>query len=160
MVTWSAFAAERPDLAEASRGLLYQFGVGLGFLATVRPDGGPRVHPMCPILAGDGLYALIVPSPKAGDLIRDGRYALHSFPCPDNEDACYLTGTARECTDAALRDAIEDQFVAERQELPIPKEHLAEQLLVELDIDTGLITTSTGHGDPNPQHTVWHAPPG
>ena len=49
VVTWGGFSLERPDLAEAGRGLLYQFGVGLAFLATVRRDGGPRVHPMCPI---------------------------------------------------------------------------------------------------------------
>jgi hypothetical protein len=24
--------------------------VGLAFVATVRPDGGPRVHPMCPVI--------------------------------------------------------------------------------------------------------------
>jgi hypothetical protein len=47
----------RPDLADASRALLYQFGVGLAFLSTVRPDGGPRVHPVwhtkypCPVHA-------------------------------------------------------------------------------------------------------------
>jgi hypothetical protein len=37
------------------RDLLYQFGVGLGFLSTVRRDGGPRVHPICPILHDDQL---------------------------------------------------------------------------------------------------------
>ena len=44
MLTWAEFAHARPDLAEAGRRLLYQFGVGLGFLATVRADGGPRLH--------------------------------------------------------------------------------------------------------------------
>jgi hypothetical protein len=47
MLTWAEFAHARPELAEAGRRLLYQFGVGLGFLATVRADGGPRLHPMC-----------------------------------------------------------------------------------------------------------------
>ncbi len=31
----------RPDLAEAGRSLLYQHGVGLAFLATVRAEGRP-----------------------------------------------------------------------------------------------------------------------
>src|SRR6266851_2560720 len=48
-VAWSTLAAERPDLAEAGRALLYQFGVGLAFLGTIRKDGGPRVHPVCPL---------------------------------------------------------------------------------------------------------------
>ena len=40
-LSWLQFEAESPELAEAGRGLFYQFGVGLGFLATVRRDGGP-----------------------------------------------------------------------------------------------------------------------
>ena len=28
---------------------------------------------------------------------------------------------------------------------------------MELDIDTVLLTRTTGHGDPDPQHTVWKA---
>ena len=39
MLTWAEFAHARPELAEAGRRLLYQFGVGLAFLATVRADG-------------------------------------------------------------------------------------------------------------------------
>ena len=56
VVTWGEFRSERPDLADTGRGLLYNFGIGLGFLATVRTDGGPRVHPVCPILTDDHLY--------------------------------------------------------------------------------------------------------
>jgi hypothetical protein len=82
-VRWAEFATFRPDLAEARRQLLYQFGVGLAFLATVRPDGGPRVHPMCPLLTDEALYGFIVPSPKRADLHRDGRYAIHSFPAEE-----------------------------------------------------------------------------
>jgi hypothetical protein len=41
MLTWAELAHARPELAEAGRRLLYQFGVGLGVLATVRADGGP-----------------------------------------------------------------------------------------------------------------------
>lgn len=64
------FAARRPDLADAGRELFYQYGVGLAFLATTRPGGGPRVHPMCPLLTAEELYAFIVPSPKRNDLHR------------------------------------------------------------------------------------------
>jgi hypothetical protein len=48
VLSWAEFAHARPDLGDADRRLLYQFGVGLAFLATVRADGGPRLHPMCP----------------------------------------------------------------------------------------------------------------
>jgi hypothetical protein len=82
MAHWVGFAQQWPEMAEAGRALLYQFGVGLAFLATTRQDGGPRVHPICPQLYETGLYAFVIPSPKRNDLLRDGRYALHSFPCP------------------------------------------------------------------------------
>ena len=94
--------------------LLYQFGVGLGFLATIRLDSGPRLHPICPILHQDRLLAFIVPSPKLDDLRRDGRYALHCFPPADNEDAFYVTGQAEVLDDGALRAAVAEQFVGER----------------------------------------------
>ena len=41
-VRWGRLRLEQADLAVAGRALLYQFGVGLAFLGTVRPDGGPR----------------------------------------------------------------------------------------------------------------------
>ena len=50
MVTWKEFAGAQPELAETGRSLLLQFGVGLAFLATVRKDGAPRLHPVCPVL--------------------------------------------------------------------------------------------------------------
>ena len=53
MVTWKEFAAAEPDLAATGRSLLFQFKVGLAFLATVRSDGAPRLHPVCPVLSDD-----------------------------------------------------------------------------------------------------------
>src|SRR5947199_2892146 len=95
MKRWSEFAAERADMAQAGRLLIYQFKVGLGYLATVRKDGGPRVHPVCPVIANDGLYVFIGNrSPKLGDLLRDGRFALHSFPNPEVDDEFYVSGRA------------------------------------------------------------------
>src|SRR5215470_6438545 len=56
--------------------------IGLGFLATVRADGSPRVHPVCPVISAAGLHVSVVAGPKQADLRRDGRYALHSETCP------------------------------------------------------------------------------
>jgi hypothetical protein len=159
MLTWGEFSAAEPDVADAGRDLLYQFGVGLAFLATVRPDGGPRLHPMCPLLPapGTGMYAFIVPSPKQRDLLREGRYALHSFPCPDNEDAFYLAGKARHVEEAAVRAQLSDQFVRERAAFAVPPPGPQDELF-ELLLETCLLTRTSGHGDPAPRHTVWHAP--
>jgi hypothetical protein len=159
VATWGELRAARPDLAEAGTALLYQFGVGLGFLATVRKDGGPRVHPMCPLLTDDGLYALLVPSPKCDDLRRDGRYALHGFPRPDDEDAVYLTGTATVVDDAGACRTLLEQFVAERAGIGMTLESLhPNQTVFAFDVEMCMVTRTTGHGDPAPQHEIWHAP--
>jgi hypothetical protein len=113
MKRWSEFAAENPAMAEAGRALLYQFRVGLGYLATVRMDGGPRVHPVCPVIANDGLYVFIGNhSPKRNDLLRDGRFALHSFPNPEVDDEFYVTGRARRVDDAETRRVVYEAYAA------------------------------------------------
>ena len=156
MLTWAQLREVRPDLSEAGRQHLYRVGVGLAFLSTVRRDGGPRVHPVCPLLTEDSVFAFIVPSPKQQDLVRDGRYAMHSFPRPDDEDAFYISGSARRVDDAVLRAELSDQFVEERvaHHVPAPAGH---DVLFEFLIERGLVTRTTGHGDPNPVHTVWRA---
>lgn len=105
MVTWKEFAAAEPDLAADGRSLMFQFKVGLAFLATVRGDGGPRLHPVCPVLSNDRLFVLITPrSPKRDDLLRDGRYALQSFPQPKpGSDEFFVTGKAMVVNDSAVR---------------------------------------------------------
>lgn len=152
MLVWREFAAARPDLADAGRDMFYQHGLGLGFLATTRPDGGPRVHPMCPLLTQDGLYAFIVPGPKLRDLRRDGRYALHceTFAPPRHDDAFYLTGKVREHDDRALWSTLTEQFLRERN-MDAPWEGFDRQTLVEFLIDRCLLTV-TAKG-----HTIWRA---
>ena len=73
---------------------MQQYGPGLGYLATVRADGGPRVHPVSPVITDEGLFCFVVDSPKRRDLERDGRYALHSFPPEDSDDEAYVAGRA------------------------------------------------------------------
>jgi hypothetical protein len=154
-VPWSGLEAARPDLAEAGRGLLYQFGVGLAFLSTVRPDGGPRMHPICPLLADGSLLAHIVPSAKRSDLHRDRRYALHSFPGSQNEDAFYLTGHARPVPEPGVAAAAAAQFLAERS-LDAEPPGFAEGEFFEFFIGSCLLTRTDGHGDWHPRHAVWH----
>ncbi|MEO3821224.1 pyridoxamine 5'-phosphate oxidase family protein [Plantactinospora sp. B24E8] len=101
MASWSEFAADEPNLAGAIRALLQQYGPGLGYLATVRADGGPRVHPVSPVITDEGLFCFVVDSPKRRDLERDGRYALHSFPPEESDDEAYVAGRARPVTDRA-----------------------------------------------------------
>lgn len=108
MVTWKDLSTAAPELAQVGSTLLNQFGVGLAFLATVRGDGAPRLHPVCPVISGERLFVLITTtSPKHEDLIRDGRYALQTFPQPKpGSDEFSLAGRARLIDDAATRAAV------------------------------------------------------
>lgn len=99
MSTWSDFNAAQPQLASTVHSLLYQYGSGLGYLATVRADGGPRIHPVAPVIAEGGLFCFLVNSPKRRDLERDGRYALHAYPPEHSDDEAFLSGIAEPVTD-------------------------------------------------------------
>lgn len=156
MISWADFKTRQPELARQGADLLYHVGVGLAFLSTIRADGGPRLHPICPLLTEAGLYAFIVPSPKRGDLHRDGRYAMHSFPMDDNEDAFYLSGVTRNVAIPEVRDQLGRQFADERSEFALSPPG-AEQHLFEFHLEAAMLTRTTGHGDPAPQHSIWRA---
>ena len=94
MVTWHAFEDEAPELASFGRERIDR---RVSFLATIRDDGGPRVHPVTPWIADGHLYVrMYATSPKVADLERDPRFALHSMM--DNDDGVggefALTGRA------------------------------------------------------------------
>ena len=120
MPTWYKFAQASPALAALGERMLRigkdkpagSLAGGLAYLATIRKDGGPRIHPISPALIDGRLYAFILHhSPKKHDLLRDGRYALHSWPYPMDEqnykdDEFYLSGMAAWIDDPALRGAV------------------------------------------------------
>ena len=103
MASWTEFAQQAPELAEFGKA---RFQSGVAYLGTLRPDGGPRVHPVTPFL-GEQLFLFMEPtSPKGKDLQRDGRYTLH---CSVNDSSggegeFYVRGRATMITDPVLRD--------------------------------------------------------
>jgi len=127
MVRRAAFAEEMPEMANAGLELLYQFGPGLGYLATIRPDGGPRIHPVCPTVTGGGLYVSIGESPKRTDLLQRGLCALHTFPRPDVDDEFFVAGRATP-VDAATESAVH-RDLAERGVRETGEEQAFELLL-------------------------------
>jgi hypothetical protein len=152
---WGEFEADEPEVAIAGRKLLYQFRVGLGYLATVRADGGPRVHPFCPIIHDSGLYGLIGPSPKQRDLIRDGRYAMHSFPLRDRDDEFYCTGRAHLRSDPELVDQVRVAMTL------TGATSSGDEALFEFDIERALLARYKVRGEPDnwpPRYTKWLDP--
>jgi Pyridoxamine 5'-phosphate oxidase len=74
-VAWAEFEASDGELAEHARRRLTQ---GVCYLATMRPDGFPRVHPVGAHVRDGRLVVPMKPtSPKGADIRRDGRFALH-----------------------------------------------------------------------------------
>jgi len=79
MATWGEFAAAAPEMARGGRVLWEQHGVM--FVATVRADLSPRLHPVVPVLAADRMFVAVGSwSPKWQDLQREPRCVLHCLP--------------------------------------------------------------------------------
>jgi hypothetical protein len=118
MPSWQDLEQSNPQLAAHGRRMFLlgkehgSFEAGLAYLATVRADGGPRIHPIAPALLDGHLYAFVLRNtPKARDLERDSRFALHSFPHAMEEDTFndeefYITGTATPADNAALCETV------------------------------------------------------
>jgi hypothetical protein len=74
-MSWHLLAEAAPELASFGATRLHD---QVAYLATVRPDGSPRLHPVRPVVGADRLLIFMEPaSPKGRDLRRNGRYALH-----------------------------------------------------------------------------------
>ena len=148
MATWGEFAEARPDMAAVGLALLDKFPVA--YLATVRKDGSPRVHPVCPIIA-EGRMFVAVPawSPKRLDLRHDGRYAMHALP-GKRDDEFYITGRATPAQDQATR-----RLVAETAK----HEVRPEDWIFEFDIERAMTAYWEKVGQPGTYavRQFWHA---
>lgn len=113
VATWQEFESEAPDLAVTAHTLwpgitalhkgkpqaMARLGFSIAFLATSRPDGSPRLHPFCPVLADGRLFAAIPrSSPKGHDLRRDPRCVIHALPGPEDNELC-IRARAKEVGD-------------------------------------------------------------
>lgn len=102
-MSWKDLENAAPELAAFG---LKRFEIGVAYLATVRQDGSPRVHPVTPIIGQGHLFLFMEPtSPKGHDLRRDGRYALHSAVSdPNGTSGEFIsTGNAKFIVDPAMR---------------------------------------------------------
>ena len=104
LLAWNEFAAVQPEMAEFG---LKRLEYRVMYLATVRKNGYPRVHPFTPFVSSGRLFAFMEPtSPKGRDLQRNGLYMMHSLVTDMNgsNGEFSITGRARLVTDSATRD--------------------------------------------------------
>lgn len=145
-MSWKDLENAHPELAAFGAERFRQFGVA--YLATIRTDGSPRVHPVTPIVGQGHLFLFMEPtSPKGHDLRRDGRYALHCSVSNSSGESgeFFCSGHARFIDDSATRRlAVESATYA-------PADRY---VLYELDVESASSTIYTD-GQPVRQH--WKA---
>jgi Pyridoxamine 5'-phosphate oxidase len=153
MATWREFEESAPHLAAIGRKALWheKQGLNFAFLATIRKDGSPRLHPVCPTICDGRLYVVAEgKTPKRYDLKRNGSYALHAVLDFEFESRpqFYISGFAHEANDPDTRRRVEATY----REWTFSDE----EVVFELSIERALHTVF----DKGYIHTKWSAPCG
>jgi len=148
MVSWDAFAAAAPGLAEVGRRLIYRTATGEALLASVRGDEPPRIHPIYVALLDGRLYAFLNRSAKATDLATDGRYALHTHQDPAVPSEFMVRGRVRIVEDATEREPVAAGWYFETDETWI---------LVEFSIESAVLGERESRDEWPPRYSSWRA---
>jgi hypothetical protein len=153
VVSWRNFSDSCPDVA--ALGLKIFSNYGIAYLATIRPDGGPRITPVSPAVIGDGLYLGLMPAtPKRKDLDRDARCTLHGLPGPqDAEVSLYCAARKLEAAEVA------ELFKVAPDNVRLARD----TYLYELSINRADCTVFQGETAglvkrPKPERSTWRAP--
>lgn len=130
----------------------------VAYLATVRRDGAPRLHPFCPIIADGRLFAAIpLSSPKGHDLRRDPRCVIHAMPGPDDDELCVRASATEVTTDVDTVAAV--RSVVRRSGVGGMIESVSRDPLFEFDVQQVDVATWVAVGQPG-THAVrrqWRA---
>jgi Pyridoxamine 5'-phosphate oxidase len=142
-MSWQDLAEAAPELATFGAERLHD---QVAYLATMKPDGAPRLSPVRPVVTGGRLFLFTEPaSPKVRDLESDARYALHGTATSDQPwdlREFAVEGTARRVTDSNIRTAANAGSAFPRDE---------RFLLFELDVSAALSTVYGPDGRPRRQ---------
>jgi Pyridoxamine 5'-phosphate oxidase len=144
-MSWKILEEQQPDLAAFGAERL---DGKVAYLATIRKDGSPRVHPMTPIIGQGHLFVFMEPtSPKGHDVQRDGRYAIHCAVSDNSGESgeFIITGKARLVNDPDLR-ALATKYASYS---PANR-----YILFEFDIESAV---STIYPDGLPVRRTWKA---
>lgn len=133
-MSWKTFADDSPELAKTGFEVLDR---KIAYLATIKKDGSPRLHPVTPFIGDQMMFIFTEPSsPKIGDLRSDGRYALHCSVSRDGPLVEFLVagttavvddpGVRRKAVEIARSPVVTDDYV-------LFEFHIERVLLVEYD---------------------------
>ena len=143
---WRELELDDPTLAGFGR---ERIDGKVSYLATLRRDGSPRLHPVTPILGSGCCFIFIDPtSPRGHDLQANGQYSLH---CAMNDSS----GSSGEFQMSGMAVLIEDQAqrrLAEEASTFMPG---ARYLLFELRISEVMSTSYRGG---RPERRRWTLP--
>ena len=143
---WRQFELASPELAAIGRDRL---GDAPAYLATIRADGRPRLHPVTPILTDDKLWLFMEPtSPKGRDLVDRHHYTLH---CRVDDAAGGKGEFVVSGRGAPVFDAAERERAAGAAQYR-PREHY---VLFELEVDEAM---ATRYDEGEPRRLRWKAP--
>ena len=115
MATWGEFAAAAPRIAETFARRHAATG-NLCFLATLRPDGYPRISPMEPRFFEGSLCLIGMPhTAKFDDLTRDPRFSLHTATVDTHvsEGDAKVWGQVEDVHDRSLHQRFADALFTE-----------------------------------------------
>ena len=146
MAAWAQFAAAAPAIAALGLKQFEKFHIA--YLATVRKDGAPRVHPVSPIIADGRLFVATAPtSPKRLDQVRDGRYVIHALP-GKNDAEFLIRGRSRRVRDEATQAAVTDAAGH------TVRDH---DWILEYDVQEAMMAywENVGQPDTRPVRTFW-----
>ena len=74
-MSWSKLESQSPEIAEFSKVRLHG---KVAYLATVRKDSAPRVHPFTPIIGEGHFFVFMEPTSPKGNAVHGAR--LHLGP--------------------------------------------------------------------------------
>jgi hypothetical protein len=148
VTSWGAFRRTEPELAAFAE---QRLGNPPAYLATIRANGTPRVHPITPIVTSEDLYVFMEPtSPKGADLRERGWYAMHNRV----DDTA---GTGGELIVSGRGRMIEDIDVRTLVTELAPYQPAERYVLFELSVSE---VRCHGYGDtPLPRRRRWKAGP-
>ncbi len=142
-MSWKTLEDQQPELAAFGA---QRLDGKVAYLATIRKDGSPRVHPMTPIIGEGHLFVFMEPtSPKGHDLQRDARYSIHCSVTDSTGQSgeFIVTGRAHLIEDPELR-ALAAEYCSY-----VPADRY---VLFEFDVETASSTTYPEH---QPVRVFW-----